>query len=273
LVVAPDGPSPEAVKRVAARVKKLAADYEPPTYSEVPHPDAALFLSAIDHQTGYESPQTVEGEGPFEGSALLWALGLRAERRAPEALTARSLIGVDPAAIAAVFRAGQNTLLDPERRAKLWDNLATGMLKSYGGQAEQLIEAGGGKLSGPKGTLARLSEFDAFADPLRKKAFLVCKIWERRGWLTVSDPESWEVSADNVLMRLALRSGLVAEGDTETVREETRNAFKQVAENSGIAPPVLDDLLWERGREDPDLLGNEAGDLQEPPRPEGTLFY
>jgi hypothetical protein len=272
-VVAADGPPSEAIDRVAKRVKKLAKDYEPPTFEEVPHPDAALFLSAIDHQTGYVSPQTVDGEGPYEGSALLWALGLRAERRAPGALTARSLLGVDPAAIAAVFRAGENTLHDPDRRAKLWDNLATGMLKSYGGQAEKLIEAGGGKLAGPKGTLALLSEFDAFADPLRKKAFLVCKIWERRGWLQVSDPESWEVSADNVLMRLALRSGLVEEGETETVREATRDAFKQVAEKAGIAPPVLDDLLWERGREDPDLIGNDAGDLEEPPRPEGTLFY
>jgi hypothetical protein len=272
-VVAAEGPPAEAVERIAKRVKKLAKDFEPPTFEEVPHPDAALFLSAIDHQTGYVSAQMVDGEGPYEGSALLWALGLRAEKRAPGALTARSLLGVDPAAIAAVFRAGENTLHDPDRRAKLWDNLATGLLKSYGGQAEQLIEAAGGKLGGPKGTLALLSEFDAYADPLRKKALLVCKIWERRGWLTVSDPENWEVSADNVLMRLALRSGLVAEGETEAVREATRAAFKQVAEKSGISPPLLDDLLWERGREDPDLIGNEAGDLTEPPRPEGTVFY
>src|SRR5215218_757235 len=263
----------DALKRVSARVKELAKDYEPPTFEEVPHPDAALFLAAIDHQTGYGEPHLVEGEGPYEGSALLWALGLRAERRAPGALTARSLMGVDPAAIAAVFRAGQDTLHDPERRAKLWDDLAKGLLKSYGGQAEQLIEASGGKLAGPGGVLLRLSEFDAFADPLRKKALLVCKIWERRGWLSVSDPENWEVCADNVLMRLALRSGLVAEGDVEAVREATRGAFGQVAEQAGLSPPVLDDLLWERGREDPDLLGTEGGYLTEPPRREGVVFY
>jgi hypothetical protein len=263
----------EAIDRVAGRVKELAKDYEPPTFEEVPHPDAALFLAAIDHQTGYEQPHEVDGEGPYAGSALLWGLGLRAERRAPGALTARSLIGVDPAAIAAVFRAGQDTLHDPERRAKLWDDLAKGLLKSYGGQAEQLIEASGGKLAGPGGALVRLSEFDAFADPLRKKALLVCKIWERRGWLVVSDPENWEVCADNVLMRLSLRSGLVEQGDTEKVREATRDAFKQVAEKAGLAPPVLDDLLWEKGREDPDLIGTEGGDLTEPPRPEGVVFY
>jgi hypothetical protein len=266
-------PDPEATKRVVARVKELAADYEPPTFDEVPNPDAALFLAAIDHQTGYTEPHLVDGDGPYEGSALLWALGLRAERRAPGALTARSLLGVDPAAIAAVFRAGQDTLHDPERRAKLWDDLAKGLLKDYGGQAEQLIDASGGKLGGSTGVLFRLSEFDAFADPLRKKGFLVAKIWERRGWLEVSDPESWEVSADNVLMRLALRSGLVEQGDVEEVRAATRDAFRQVADQAKIPVPVLDDLLWERGRDDPDLIGNEAGDLTEPPRHEGVVFY
>jgi hypothetical protein len=264
---------PDALKRVVARVSELAKDYEPPTFDEVPNPDAALFLAAIDHQTGYTEPHEVDGEGPYEGSALLWALGLRAERRAPGALTARSLLGVDPAAIAAVFRAGQDTLHDPERRAKLWDNLATGLLKNYGGQAQALIDASAGTLGGSTGLLFRLSEFDAFSDPLRKKAFLVAKIWARRGWLEVSDPESWEVSSDNVLMRLALRSGLVEQGDTDQVREATLKAFKEVAEGAKLSPPVLDDLLWEKGREDPDLIGDEAGDLREPPRREGVVFY
>ena len=264
---------PDALKRVVTRVKKLAKDYEPPTFDHVPNPDAALFLSAIDHQTGYTEPHEVDGEGPYEGSDLLWALGLRAERRAPGALTARSLIGVPAEAIAAVFRAGQDNLHDPERRARLWDDLAKRLLKGYAGSSEALIEASGGKLAGPGGALVRLSEFDAFADPLRKKAFLVCKIWERRGWLEVSDPESWEVSADNVLMRLALRSGLVPVGDVDEVREATRDAFKQVAEQAKIPPTVLDDLLWQKGREDPDLIGNEAGDLSEPPRREGVVFY
>jgi hypothetical protein len=36
---------------------------------------------------------------------------------------------------------------------------------------------------------------------------------------------------------------------------------------------VLDDLLWERGRNDPDLIGDEAGDVTEPPRKEGVVFY
>ena len=81
------------------------------------------------------------------------------------------------------------------------------------------------------------------------------------------------MSSDNVLMRLALRSGLVGQGSTDQVREATLKAFKEVAEGAKLSPPVLDDLLWEKGREDPDLIGNEAGDLSEPPRREGVVFY
>jgi hypothetical protein len=267
------GGAGDATERVAATVRELARGYEPPSFAEVPTPDAALFLAAIDHQTGYREAHEVDGEGPFEGSALLWALGLRAEGRAAGALTARSLLGVNPAAIAAVFRVGQDTLKDPEGRAALWDDLARGLLERYGGEATNLLEATGGRLGGSEGALRHLGGFKAFSDPLQKKSFLVCKIWERRGWLEVSDPESWEVCADNVLMRLALRAGLVQEGDVEQVRAATRSAFKAVAQRAAIPPPVLDDLLWEKGREDPDLLGRPAGDLREPPRRAGVHYY
>jgi hypothetical protein len=74
-------------------------------------------------------------------------------------------------------------------------------------------------------------------------------------------------------MRLALRSGLVAPGGLDAVRAATRDAFKRVAADSGIAPPVLDDMLWELGRADPDLLGTAAGDLHEPERDPSSSWY
>jgi hypothetical protein len=266
-------PPSDAIERVVARVRELAASYKPPDFAEVPTPDAALFLSAIDHSTGFEEAHEVDGEGPFEGSALLWALGLRAEKKAPGALTAPSLRGVSPAAIGAVFRVGQDSLSDPEGRAKLWDDLARGLIERYETEAAKLIEATGGKLGGENGALRHLGGFAAFKDPLQKKSFLVCKIWERRGWLEVTDPENWQICADNVLMRLALRSGLVEQGDVEQVRAHTRDAFKLVATEAELPPPLLDDLLWERGREDPNLLGAEAGELDEPDRASGVHYY
>ena len=89
----------------------------------------------------------------------------------------------------------------------------------------------------------------------------------------MTDPESWQVCADNVLMRLALRSGLVEPGDAEEVRSRTREALKALATEADVPPPFLDDLLWELGRRDPDLLGTTGGDLDAPPRPAGTWFY
>ena len=66
---------PQARSRVVARVRELAGEYTPPEFAEIPHPDAALFMCAIDHRTGYRRGYLVGGKGPYEGSALLWALG------------------------------------------------------------------------------------------------------------------------------------------------------------------------------------------------------
>jgi hypothetical protein len=200
-------------------------------------------------------------------------VGLRAADRRPGLLTAGALAAVRGGDVADLFRIGGETVADPDRRAELWRDLAAGLESDYGGEAPALLEAAHGALGGPAGLLARLARFEAYADPLQKKAQLLAKICERRGWFDVRDPEHWEVSADNVLMRLALRSGLVDPGARDRVRAETRDAFSRVAAATGIAPPLLDDLLWELGRDDPDLLGREAGDLREPDRDPESSWY
>jgi hypothetical protein len=273
-VVAPAGVvHADAVERVASRVRDLAADYEPPSFDHVPDPDAALFLCAIDHKTGYRGRYLVGGRGPFEGSALLWAVGLREASRHPGLLTAGSLREVDADRVAELFRIGGETAADPERRAGLWRDLAAGLERDHDGEAEALLGAAGGRLGGGGGLLELLGRYEAYSDPLQKKSLLFAKICVRRGWLAVHDPESWEVCSDNVLMRLALRSGLIHPGALGEVRVATRQAFRQVAENAGIFPPVLDDLLWELGRDDPDLLGTHGGDLHEPSRHPDTHWY
>ena len=259
--------------RIAQRVRGLARSYEPPSFDHVPDPDSALFLCAVDHQTGYRGSHSVSGHGQFSGSALLWAVALDAAEGEPGILTAGSLREVSGERVAALFRIEGETVADPDRRAALWRDLAAGIDRDYGGQAKALLEAGAGRLGGTGGLLARLGGFEAYSDPLGKKSFLFAKICERRGWLDVADPECWEVCADNVLMRLALRSGLVNPGPLAEVRAATRDAFKEVAAVSGVAPPVLDDLLWELGRDDPDLLGTAGGDLQEPPRDPNSTWY
>jgi hypothetical protein len=262
-----------ALARVVERVTELARDYRPPDFAEVPGPDAALFLCAIDHRTGYRRSYLVGGKGPFEGSALLWQLGLRAERRRPGLLSAAGLAGVEADRVQEIFRVGGETVAQPEMRARLWRDLAAGLEARYDGSVEALLAACEGKLGGSGGLVGRLAEFEAYGDPLAKKSYLFAKVCARRGWLEVADPESWEVCADNVLMRLALRSGLVHPGPLDELRAATRTAFGRVAVESGISPPVLDDLLWELGRDDADLLGTEGGDIHEPPRDPDSPWY
>lgn len=265
---------PDALETVSARVRELAASYQPPTFAETPDPDAALFLCAIDHRTGYRRAYLVGGRGPFQGSELLWALGCAAARRRPGLLTASALRDIDEATLANIFRIAGETLDGAGERSRLWRDLAAGLLERYEGSAEALLASAEGHLGGSGGLVSRLGEFEAYSDPLAKKAYLFAKIAARRGWFTVTDPEQWEVSADNVLMRLAVRAGLVHPDSPEELRAATRAAFKRVAEQAGLDPPLLDDLLWELGRDDPDLLGTAGGhELREPPRPEGTVWY
>jgi len=263
----------EAVERVAERVRTLASSYEPPSFEHVPDPDSALFLCAVDHRTGYRAGHSVGGQGPLEGSALMWAVGLQAAEREPGLLTAASLRGITGERVAGLFRIADETLAEPERRAALWRDLAVAVERDHGGRADALLAAARGRLGGDGGLLALLAPYEAYADPLRKKSFLFAKICERRGWLEVRDPDSWQVCADNVLMRLALRSGLVGPGSLAEVRESTVEGFAAVARRAGISPPILDDLLWELGRDDSDLLGTEGGDLSEPGRDPSSDWY
>lgn len=265
-------PSEDPVAAAAERVRVLLAGYAPPSFGHVPDPDSALFLCAVDHKSGYRSEHTVEGER-LRGSALMWAVGLAAAQARPGWLTAAALRDVSGVEIAEAFAVGGETVADPERRAELWRGLAAGLIRDHGGDATALLAAADARLGGKGGLLELLGRYEAFADPLAKKAQLFAKIAERRGWFAVSDPQAWQVSPDSVLMRLALRSGLVEPGGLERVRGDTRAAFAAVATAAGIAPPLLDDLLWELGREDPDLLGSAAGDLREPPRDPGSAWY
>jgi hypothetical protein len=262
-----------ALERAVIRVRTLAQRYEPPSFGHVPDAQAAIFLCAVDHKAGYTREHRVDGRGPFRGSELMWEVGLRAARSDPRLFDPAALAEVQSGDVAEWFRAGDETVADPERRAALWRDLARGLARDADGSVQVVLDACAGRLGGSDGLITRLRRYEAFADPLAKKGFLFAKIAERRGWLRVIDPESWEVAADSVLMRLALRSGLVEPGPLDDVRERTRIAFSRLATASGIPVPTLDDLLWELGREDPDLLGREAGDLREPPRDPSSSWY
>ena len=269
--MAPLSAAPDPIlDRVAERARELARTYEPPGFEHVPDPDAALFLCAVDHKAGYEREHEIEGRGPFRGSALMWEAGLAAARREPGLLTAKRLREVGEDELDGWFEVEGDRLADPGRRAALWRDLADGLIGSYAGSAQTLLDEAEASLPV---LLGLLREFRAYSDPLAKKSYLLAKIAQRRGWFAVSDPRLWQVSADSVLMRVALRSALVAPGPLERVRADTRARLRMLADAAGIEVPVLDDMIWELGREDPDLLGSEGGDLREPDRDPDSAWF
>ncbi len=190
----------------------------------------------MDHRTGYTRAHEVDGRGPFAGSELMWEAALAAARRSPGVLTAAAMRSISAAEVARIFAVDEETVGDPERRAALWHDLGAGVGERYGGSALVLLESARGRLAGPEGLLTRLAVFEAYGDPLAKKAFLLAKICERRGWLEVADPDSWEVCADNVLMRLALRSGLVQPGPLDAVRAATSASRSEIRRRPGTDP-------------------------------------
>ena len=178
-----------AVARATERVRELATAYEPPRFEHVPDPDAALFLCAIDHRTGYRGRYLVGGQGPLEGSALMWAVGIRASERRRGLLTAAALWEITAERIAELFRIGERPSPSPSAgppcgvilRSAWSATMAVGPTRSSAPRP---------RLGGAAGLLALLAPYAAYADPLRKKSFLFAKICARRGWFEAAIPRA-----------------------------------------------------------------------------------
>ena len=204
----------------AERVLGLARDYQPPDFAHVPDADAALFLCAVDHQTGYEREHRVDGAGPYSGSELMWVVGLRSAEREPGLLTAR-LREAGAADVARWFYIADETVADPQRRAALWRDLATGFERDYGGSADRLLAACGGRLGSSHGLANLLAAYDAYADPLAKEVVPVRE--DRRAARLAQGRRPGGLGglrgqrADGI----ARNAGLVAEGPLDEVRPTT----------------------------------------------------
>ncbi len=199
---------------MAERVRELAAGYEPPSFSHVPDPDAAIFLCAIDHRTGYQRPAPRSaGRGRSRAARCSGRWGCAGGARAARPADRRRPRRRDA-------RARRRDVPDRRRDRRRSASAARrcgatsppGLERDHGGRPRRCSPPPAAGLAAPAGCSRCWRAIEAYADPLDKKAFLFAKICARRGWLEVDDPESWEVCADNVLMRLALRSGLVEPG-------------------------------------------------------------
>ncbi|HID43163.1 MAG TPA: hypothetical protein EYP30_05195 [Archaeoglobaceae archaeon] len=99
-----------------------------------------------------------------------------------------------------------------------------------------------------------------------KKSFLLAKILRRQNYLKIRDPENLSLPVDNVLMSIALRSGLLvilddsirhklikrdalSDSEVSELRNATKKVFEIVCREFSLYPDILDDILWSYGRE------------------------
>ncbi len=230
-----------------------------------------LVMVAMDHRLsrpGRPYEARLAGEGLYHGADLLYRLGRRMLDVDPEFFSPERLKRITVEEVRAWLCVGPVCPPDPETRAWLLRDLGRKLRLLYGGSAVKLLEESGGYLHtwDPRapGLVERLRVFEAYGDPVEKKAMLFAKFVERRGLLQVKDVWNKRVPVDNHLTRIALRLGMVRLEDRlhekvakqlETspwedvaIRVAVREAWHIAAERAGVDDFLLDDLLWSMGR-------------------------
>ncbi len=227
-----------------------------------------LSMVAIDHRTRTELTDfSADVDGMrLVGADLLYHLGVGVYRGEARSFTPEWLENLTPGKAASLLCFGDNCVWDFYTRIFL--------LRDLGRKMRVRAREGGGEVERSsilpdlllvrrvEDLLENLSNFRAYEDPVRKKAFLLAKFLDGRGLVRLEGER--QVPVDNHLTRVAIRLGIVVPSDdllrkmrdgTELTREEdvevrmaVREAWKEVSKKSGVDPFTLDDFLWPFGR-------------------------
>jgi hypothetical protein len=231
-----------------------------------------FFIVAIDHRTHPQGKIYKGRVGGVEltGAELMYALAMRRFNEDASFFTAERMSKISREEIGDLFRVKEPEIMDiagADERANLLRDCGIKLQRHFNGSALNIVSKSGGFLSQSDGSgfIHLLRRFDAYQDPLSKKPFLLVKFLERRHILSVKDPENLHVPVDNILQRLALRTGIlrltkqnlidkirndkqVDSTEEETIRQGTMLAFDEVAKGASLSTAYLDDILWELGR-------------------------
>ncbi len=157
-----------------------------------------------------------------------------------------------------------STLDRLEERVELMKDAAGVLEEKYEGKVSFLLDISAGYLvRAGKGLYELLDEFEAFADPHRKKSTFFLKLVMESGLLDLVDPENLIPIMDYHMQRVLLRTGCVEVLDEklrkqllerevlntdEPVRSACIGVLKAVAAQSGHAVTKMNDFFWSIGR-------------------------
>lgn len=231
-----------------------------PEDNEFIYTNYVFFLVVIDHRTHSKNKRFeafVDGKF-YHGSDLLYFLARRLQKNKQNFFIAENLVKITAKDIVDIFSINDVTIRDPMQRAMLLKDCARKLIECYKSDFRNLLKLSEGYLISKdgKGVLQQLRMFKAYEDPLMKKSLLLVKILRRQRYFEPVDVENLSFPVDNVLLEIALRSGIVECDESEVggrevdiLRSATNEAFKLLSEKSKVSPDVLDDLLWTYGRE------------------------
>jgi hypothetical protein len=207
----------------------------------------------------------------LKGSDLFFAFARRQARRDPDFFTAARLASLAVAEYQSLYAPDHDpahSLINrAEERVRILRDLAQGLRRDYAGSTLALLSACDHRLHSPDGAglLDRLAAFEGYADPHFKKAFVFLKALESLDLWQARDRENLFIPVDYHLIRMALRTGLVAvtdahlaeqlrtqapagQADDWEIREVVKRAYKALEEDTGINVFLLDEIFWTIGR-------------------------
>ncbi|HIC98831.1 MAG TPA: hypothetical protein EYP08_04100 [Pyrodictiaceae archaeon] len=266
----------QAIGAVADRVREFTdmftnSTYYPPQNEPVDRVTLYfLVMVSQDHRTGRPGrpfETTINGR-KLHGADLLYYLGAKAYMEEPSLF--------DPERLAALSFEDARKLMcvngrlcppDMQRRVLLLRDLGKKLLRLYSGSAHRIIVLSRGRLLGSPeapGLISLLTVFEAYNDPVWKKAMLLAKFLERRRILEIQDKWNKRVPVDNHVTRIALRLNLITLEKTLKyklvrglpftawedilIRTTVREAWHNVAVKAQLDDFILDDALWSFGR-------------------------
>jgi len=243
-------------------------------YPSLHHPATLdFFFFACLHQygfwlgddDGYRMPLIGRIDGKAcKGSDLLWKLCMRGLLADPTMFSPERLACADSRFCERLFTDDDGPVPFPRMRDRLELTRCYGVsLLAYGATPRSIVWQANEAKEPLRVFLAKVSRHVGYSeDPLRKKQLLLAMVLSNRPerFLHVTDVHNWAPIVDYHLMRVALRTGLVAfedgegEGNAErawvdagtesAIRHATRDAIELVVRESGRTHAVVDHLFW-----------------------------
>ena len=160
--------------------------------------------------------------------------------------------------------ANDSTLDTIEERARLYKGINQLIVEEFDGSFVNLLNRSNHKLiNHGQGFYELLSDNEAFADPQRKKSSFLFKLLHDAGLYHAEDEVEFVPIVDYHMQRVLLRLGCVNVLDKDLdvslrnkiplesdlpVRQACSDAFKIIAETSGMKIWAMNDVFWPLGR-------------------------